>query len=177
MKKISIIISGVFLVGALTLSGCAKTEYVTVTDTTTATTTLPVVTVTQTVTTSIAINESTLEQIMLADKGTIRIQGAGNFYYQRVDVVFNEDVLFQGITFIPYVEYLLSKGTTISGPVAYSVLVEFDDGTSEVLQYVGYTSDFEINMAITDHDSPYAGVLMMHDEAGETFMYFMVSET
>jgi hypothetical protein len=49
MKQISIIILGVFLVVAFTLSGCAKTEYVTVTDTTT----LPAVMVTQTATTTI----------------------------------------------------------------------------------------------------------------------------
>ena len=40
MKKILLTILGLLLVGALILSGCTKTEYVTVTDTTTATTTL-----------------------------------------------------------------------------------------------------------------------------------------
>ena len=50
MKRISIIILCVFLLVAFTLSGCTKTEYVTVTDTTTATTTLPIVTTTETTT-------------------------------------------------------------------------------------------------------------------------------
>jgi len=40
MKQTSVIILSVFLAAVLTLSGCTKTEYVTVTDTTTATTTL-----------------------------------------------------------------------------------------------------------------------------------------
>ncbi len=49
MKRISVIILSVFLTVMLTLSGCTKTEYVTVTDTIT----LPAITITQTATTTI----------------------------------------------------------------------------------------------------------------------------
>ena len=49
MKQISVIALSVLLAIALTLSGCAKTEYITVTDTTT----LPAVTITQTATTTV----------------------------------------------------------------------------------------------------------------------------
>jgi hypothetical protein len=49
MKRIPLILFSIVLAIVLTLSGCTKTEYVTVTDTTT----LPAVTVTQTATTTI----------------------------------------------------------------------------------------------------------------------------
>ncbi len=170
MKRISIVILGVFLAGALTLSGCTETEYVTVTDTITATTTLPVVTTTETI--------STLNRdVSLADEGTLTIDGMGSFYYQRFDGEVGEEILFHDVIFTR--SYYVQDGTTVTQvvmPLMYNITVEFQGETTEILCFVGLPAANAIDVNLTQYDSPQAGVMMVTVNS-TVYTYILVSTT
>ena len=170
MKQTSVIILSVFLAAVLTLSGCTKTEYVTVTDTTTATTTLPAVTVTQTAS---ALNGD----VSLAGEGFLTIDGMGSFYYQRFDGEIGEDILFHDVTFTR--SYYVQDGTTVTEvllPLMYNITIEFQDETEETLRFVGLPAEDAIDVNLTQYDSPQAGVMMVTVN-GSAYTYILVSTT
>jgi hypothetical protein len=166
MKKMPLVILGLILVGALMLSGCTKTEYVTVTDTTT----LPAVTVTQTAS---ALNGD----VLLADEGFLTIDGTGSFYYQRFDGEIGEGILFHDVIFTR--SYYVQDGTTVTQvvmPLMYNITVEFQDDTTEILSFVGLPAENAINVNLTQHDSPQAGVMMVTVDR-TVYTYILVSTT
>ena len=159
MNKISSFILIASLVAVLMLPGCTKTEYVTVTNTDTTT-------ITSEKTKTVMFDGSLLEE-----NGTVRIQGRGAFYYMQISNDFRENIVFHGVTFVP----LPSPGTTVTAPIAYWVRAQFADETSEELIDVGFRSDYKVNIALTNHDNPTAGVMMLYDSIGEAFLYLLVS--
>ncbi len=152
--------------GALTLSGCAKTEYVTVTDTTT----LPAVTVTRTA--SMANGD-----VLLADEGFLTIDVMGSFYYQRFDGGVGEGILFHDVIFTR--SYYVQDGTTVTEvvmPLMYNITVECQDDTTEILSFVGLPAENAIDVNLTQYDSPKAGVMMVTIDR-TVYTYILVSTT
>jgi hypothetical protein len=157
---------GLFLAVVLTLSGCTKTEYVTVTDTTI----LPAVTVTETAST---VNGD----VLLADEGILTVDGTGSFYYQRFDGEIGEDILFHDVIFTR--SYYVQDGTTVTEvllPLMYNITVEFQDDTTEILSFVGLPAEDAINVNLTQYDSPQAGVMMV-TVGYAIYTYILVSTT
>ena len=147
----------ILLGSILILPGCNKTEYVTVTNTKTITTT----------------KDSTImfDGSLLNESGIIQIKGIGDFCYQQAYINDSENIVYQGVTF----EFVSYEKNVNKGEIIYSILAKFEDGTNEQLEYTGYTSDFDINIYITSHDNPYAGIFLLCDNIGETFVYLLVS--
>jgi hypothetical protein len=166
MKRISVIILSFLLTVMLALSGCTKTEYVTVTDTKT----LPAVTVTQTA--------STLNgDVSLADEGFFTVDGTGSFYYQRFDREIGEAILFHDVIFTR--SYYVQDGTTVTEvvvPLMYNISIEFQDDTTETLSFVGLPAEDAIDVNLTQYDSPQAGVMMV-TVGYAVYTYILVSTT
>jgi hypothetical protein len=163
MKNTAIITSGVIITAVLLLAGCSDNVNVTVADVTAITT--------------FSSETYIWEEIDQNNEGTISIRGV-DYYYRLVDEG-DEEVDFQGITFIPdYASYLISHGECIIAPYTYYVLAEFEDGISETLIHVGFLFEQEIFIGISEHDNPHAGIIQIHDKnTNETTMYLLVSLT
>jgi hypothetical protein len=166
MKRILLILSSVLLAVVFTLSGCTKTEYVTVTDTTT----LPAVTVTQTA--SIPSDSAAL-----AEEGFLTIDDMGSFYYQRFDGEIGEDILFHDVIFTR--SYYVQDGTTVTEvvmPLMYNISIKFQNDTTETLSFVGLPAENAIEVNLTQYNSPKAGVMMVTVNR-TVYTYIIVSTT
>jgi len=120
-----------------------------------------------------SLNAQIPEQMPLAAEGMIYIRGTGYFHYRLVDIPVTETV-FRGVTFAPNSP---GEGTTITAPLAYWLTVRFADGTEEQMQYVGFYSDLAININITQHTGPRAGVMLIFDSLHKASIYLLVSES
>lgn len=108
----------------------------------------------------------------LADSGSIFIRGEGYFHYQHVPMFWNGTI--QGVTFTTY----SPPGGTVTGPVAYWLTLTFADGSQEQLQDVGLLSTGQIDIDLTQHNDPRAGVMIVvqNEGGGLTFEeYYLVS--
>jgi hypothetical protein len=107
----------------------------------------------------------------LAEQGRIHIGGEGYFNYQHVTRFWNGD--FEGVTFTTY-----SPAETVSAPVAYWLTLTFADGAQEQVMYVGLLSDGLIDIQLSQHENPRAGVMIVAytESGGLTFEeYYLVS--
>ena len=114
------------------------------------------------------------EQFILANQGNIRVDGRGYFYYQRVFAPLTGPTVFQNVTFTPYVPTV-----TITAPVTYQLTVTFADGASEQLQNVGLGNTSNIDINVTQHNNPSAGVMLVWQDVGGSLnpvIYLLVSE-
>ena len=114
------------------------------------------------------------EPFMLADQGSIRVDGRGYFNYQRVFAPLTGPTVYQNVTFTPYVP----TGTIIA-PVTYRLTVTFTDGVSEQLQNVGLGNTANIDINVTQHNNPGAGVMLAWQDVGGSLspvIYLLVSE-
>jgi hypothetical protein len=116
---------------------------------------------------------TTAGPVTIADQGKIIINRQF-FNFKRIDKWGDVSLVFQGVTFAPYV----SK-STVTGPVIYWFTITFPDGATEDLQYLLYFNDAQndgnISIETTKHDLPRAGVMLGHQN-GRTVMYLLVSE-
>jgi hypothetical protein len=156
---------------AVVLSACnapATTKTITTTKTAAPATT------TVTETTTLTLTDADKEKVLLADEGTIRINGVGHFRFQRVAQPISEPIVLEGVTFTPGEP---EPGQTITVPVMYWLIAEFEDGTKEQLRFAGFPYS-DLDFSLTEHDNPRAGVLMTQvtrDNAQQTIIYLMVS--
>ena len=114
------------------------------------------------------------EPFILADQGNIRVDGRGYFNYQRVFAPLTGPTVYQNVTFTPYVP----TGTIIA-PVTYQLTVTFADGESERLSNVGLGNTSNIDINVTQHNNPSAGVMLVWQEVGGSLtpvIYLLVSE-
>ena len=114
------------------------------------------------------------EPFMLADQGNIRVDVRGYFRYQRVFAPLTGPTVYQNVTFTPYVP----TGTIIA-PVTYQLTVTFADGESERLSNVGLGNTSNIDINVTQHNNPSAGVMLVWQEVGGSLtpvIYLLVSE-
>jgi len=82
----------------------------------------------------------------------------------------------ENVTFTPF---SYGTGTTISAPVGYWFTVTFADGISEQLQYVGLGNTNNVDINITKHNNPAAGVILAWQDVGGSltpFLYLLVSQ-
>ena len=115
-------------------------------------------------------------KLTLPDQGNIRVDSRGEFNYQRVYKTIAEATTWQGVTFTPF---SYGTGTTISAPVGYWFTVTFADGISEQLQYVGLGNTNNVDINITKHNNPAAGVILAWQDVGGSltpFLYLLVSQ-
>jgi hypothetical protein len=163
MRKAAITTLGILVPVILLLAGCSGNVNVTVADATTVTT--------------FSSEKYIWEQIKQNHEGTINVQGVD--YYYRLVGEDDEEVIFQGVKFVPdYASYLISQGEFIVGPYTYYALAEFEDGTNEGLVHGGFFDDQEIYIGISDHINPSVGVMQIRDKnADETALYLLVSLT
>jgi hypothetical protein len=83
---------------------------------------------------------------------------------------------YHGVTFTPHTP---GPNTTILAPIAYWFTITFADGSSEQIQEVGLGQVNNIDIKITEHDNPSAGVLLVWQDVGGSlmpFLYLVVSE-
>ena len=118
---------------------------------------------------------TTNEPLVFPDQGNIRINGYGYFHFERVGSI-SEEIDFQGVVFSPHRE---QPGVTSTGPIAYKVDVQFADGTIEVLQSVGLGNEKNIDINLTKHENPKAGIMMAWHNVNSGLtrvLYLLVSE-
>jgi hypothetical protein len=125
---------------------------------------------------------TTVEPQVIPDSGYMRISGEGYFKVRRVTdtrPLFDQSagaVNFEGVTFTAHVE---APGTTTTGPLAYKIDVQFADGAVEVLQYIGLGNIDYIDINLTRHENPKAGILLSWQNASgslQEVFYLLVSE-
>jgi hypothetical protein len=123
--------------------------------------------------TELPTSSATAGPVTIADQGITIINGQF-FTFKRIDKWGDVNLVFQGVTFAPY----MSK-TTITAPVIYWFTVTFPDGATEDLQYLLYFNDAQndgnISIKTTKHDLPRSGIMLGHQN-GRTVMYLLVSE-
>ena len=71
------------------------------------------------------------------------------------------------------------QGTTITAPISYWIIAQFQDGTTEELRYVGLGDTKNINISVTMHGNPRAGVLQGWQQVEGSLrnvIYILVSE-
>jgi hypothetical protein len=100
---------------------------------------------------------TTVEPLVLPDSGYVRLTGYGYFKFQRVFEPLDEPALYEGVIFGPHRE---PPGVTSTGPIAYKIDVQFTDGTVEVLQYIGLGNTNTLDVNLTQHEHPNAGILL-----------------
>jgi hypothetical protein len=158
-----ILLSSVILV----LTACNVS---TITSTTTLTTTAYAST---SVITSTITLPATAE-LALADDGFVHVDGKGDFTYRRISYPVTAPVTYQNVTFTPN-----NQTVTMSGPIVYWFIVEFADGSSEQLEYVGLRpSNFTLDITLTKHTNPTAGVMLSWqtlDNEIQPVIYLLVS--
>jgi hypothetical protein len=166
--KVSILLFAL-VVSVLALGACAAptatitttvtigpTGTVTSTPTTTPTST-PSPTLTATYTLPATPTTPVTPQV-IPDSGFISISGYGGYFnLQRVYGYIDQPTYFQGVVFAPHQE---SPGVTSTGPIAYKIDVQFTDGTVEVLQYIGLGNTNTLDVNLTQHEHPNAGILL-----------------
>ena len=114
-------------------------------------------------------------QLTLNDEGNIGVDGRGYFYYQKV-LTLTATTTYHGVIFTLNTP---GPGTTILAPIAYWFTITFADGSSEQIQEVGLGQVNNIDINITEHDNPSAGVLLVWQDIGGSltpFLYLLVSE-
>ena len=112
--------------------------------------------------------------IYVSRPGYIRVDVRGYFRYQRVFAPLTGPTVYQNVTFTPYVP----TGTIIA-PVTYRLTVTFTDGVSEQLQNVGLGNTANIDINVTQHNNPGAGVMLAWQDVGGSLspvIYLLVSE-
>jgi hypothetical protein len=109
------------------------------------------------------------------DSGSIRLDGEGYFHFQRVFGNISQPTFYQGVIFAPHHE---APGVTSTGPIAYKIDVQFADGAVETLQYIGLAFDGNVDINLTKHTGPAAGVMLAWHNVGaiNQFIYLLVSE-
>ena len=115
------------------------------------------------------------QAFVFPEQGNIRINGEGYFQFLRSDQI-SGNTTFENVVFAPHKE---QPGVTSTGPIAYKLDVRFADGTVEVLQYVGLGNENDIEINLTKHASPNAGILLAwHNVNGglSRVIYLLVSE-
>lgn len=118
--------------------------------------------------------QTTPEPLVFPDSGFIKIGYDGYFKFQRVFDSIDEATYFEGVIFTPH-----DFGVTPSGPIAYSLDVRFADGTVEWLQNVGLGWESNIDIRVTKHENPKAGVILAWHEVNgglRSVLYLLVSE-
>jgi hypothetical protein len=150
----------------ITVNTCTPTATTTVTPTATVTTTvtLPMTTSTGSV------------QFTLPDEGIINLAGVGYFYFQRISQPITAPISFHGVTFT---QGGAGPGTTITAPISYWIIAKFQDGTTEDLRYIGLGDTKNININVTMHGNPRAGVLQGWQQVNGSLrnvIYILVNE-
>jgi hypothetical protein len=169
---ISTIFTGVLLLGTLAAAAGCGSPAVATTKTTPVNTTALSPAVVQLPT----IAPADVIKLTLPDQGNIRVDGRGEFNYQRVYKTITEATTWQGVTFTPFT---YGPGTTITAPVGYWFTITFADGTSEQLQYVGLGNTDNVDINVTKHNNPAAGVILAWQDVGgglTPFLYLLVSQ-
>jgi hypothetical protein len=136
-------------------------------------TSIPTVTATYTLPTTPSTPAAPLE---FPDSGNIRIGGDGYFYFQRVYGYITQPTYYQGVIFSPHQG---EPGVTTTAPVAYSIDVQFGDGEVENLLWVGLGFTDHVDISLTKHTQPRAGVLLAWHDVNSSLaqvMYLLVSE-
>lgn len=118
---------------------------------------------------------TTTEPLVFPEHGNIKIASYGYFNFQRYDRI-SEETEFKGVIFAPHQE---QPGVTSTGPIAYKIDVKFEDGTVETLQNIGLGSENNIDINLTQHENPRAGIILAwHDGEGGLIrvLYLLVGE-
>jgi hypothetical protein len=150
--------------GACTTPMATITTTVTVPSTTGAETSTPITTPSSTPTFTVtptytlpATPSTPVQPKVIPDSGYIRISGEGLYKFQRVYGDINQPTYFEGVIFAPHQE---APGITSTGPIAYKIDIQFADGTVEVLQYIGLGNANNLDISLTKHEHPRAGILL-----------------
>jgi hypothetical protein len=112
----------------------------------------------------------------LPDEGIINLAGVGFFNFQRISQPVTTPINFHGVTFTAGGP---GPGTTITAPISYWIIAKFQDGTTEDLRYIGLGDTKNININMTMHGNPRAGVLQgwqQVDGSLRNAIYILVSE-
>ena len=167
----------IFVISVLVISVLTACSTNTVTTTVTGPSSVTTSTLTSTVTMTLPpTTQTSTTQLTLADQGFIKVDGKGYFSYQRIPYPINDAVTYQNVTFAPYI----TTGTAITtGPIAYHLVVNFSDGTSEQLEYVGLRpTNSSVIIDLTKHTNPAAGVMLSWQMDGKKspIIYLLVSD-
>ncbi|MBN2074238.1 MAG: hypothetical protein JW762_01675 [Dehalococcoidales bacterium] len=117
----------------------------------------------------------TTVSLVFPDRGNIKITGYGYFNFSRLDNIADE-MEFKGVVFSPHRE---KPGVASTGPIMYKIDVEFENGTVELLQYIGLGYENNIDINLTRYDYPKAGIMLAwHNVDGglTPVMYLLVGE-
>ena len=115
-------------------------------------------------------------EFIFPDNGSIKLDGFGYFNFQRVFTDIQEPTIYKGVIFSPHIT---EQGITISGPVQYWFDLKFSDGAIEQLQLVSLGSENNIDINLSKHDQPKAGVMIVwHDVKGglQQILYLLVNQ-